>query len=1510
MSLYSRLDRIAADVEKLNRQVTAVANAPQSQRTSVEGGSIDFNDSDGNLKAIIGMQDDGGYTTNVVSGPTPPTPANFTVEVDYGKIVVHWDGSFGDALVAPTDWARAEVYAQEGQFVTPSRELARGSMVAASGGEVTVGVLKGQWTVCMAGWSQAGIMSPMSAPVTVDVPGYGDLVQETLDEAQELIDEAKAALEAGQADLAEKITDAESALASLQSTLDNLDETTLPALRSDLDAAEGRLSSAEGQITDAFGRIVDAEDTLGQVPGKIDNAKDAAINTAASDATQKAIDALADARLYADQQDALTLSAAEQAAQDKADAAQAAAEAKAADAQQTADDALAAINAGESMWLDPGFETSNGPFESLRAESVRSGEQAYQGAWSMKISTDGDSGNQYPGEVFANVTPGRVYRLSAAVRSDDSLPFTSWVHEYDGATLVGSAPFLEIATSPGGWFLGNVIRTIPQGVNRVRFIPMIPGNANTATGKALYLDNFKLTDITSGYEQYQEALQAATDAQRAAGEAKAIAEAAVGAAEGGNTNFYSSSEPSGVGSLTGDLWYQVNATGGTLGLWYWDGSNWRKQTFNNEVFGDISANKITFGTMHGDRIQAGSLTIGATAGLGDELDSKETPAQAQARADAAQAAAEASAASDATQKANSAKSDAITAAASDATAKANNAAASAVSTAAANANAQYGETKSLVSGWRRTGTTKIDGGTIATGTVYADSIISGLSQNMVPDPGFVNEEINAARMSRAYAAGADISIQGGVITFDATGGVTDNPNVSLVATSDLYAWAAYPGMRVVARVSARVEGSARFRMNIRYRERSGATRYVMMSPGDHRPSGAWQDYTSSFTLPQEATGYSIVVQAMNDIKGILYVRSPFASATVGTTIIEPGAVTTDRLAANVLEVGNLKAGTAAIAEAVVQKIAASTASIQQADVKNLFVTGTSSLSDVVAERIASETAKFIQLEVGNLVAGTGTMDTATVNKLFSDVVVASMAQAQEFIGENAILTGAVTAPKITASEELWAKIAEFVKIRAEHIESDAIDGMVITGATIRSAATGARTLMSASGFEAYDNTGKRTFFASASTGNVSMTGELYTGEPGSERVVLDNSLWNSVEVVDPDTNQVYYTGGSGVRVGVNSSSGVDIYHATRTVSDGRFLDSAIIRGPGGRTSTRYGMLGAGGGNPASNYVISSVSDNSGVLAAHVNSTVGGSGDFTRKTEIGGYDSSGRFRAGVAASGGGAFAVSYAHDAGGVEGASLVANGTDHRASVIGRDSSGGVGAQVVSYGSIGRTVISGTSINPFVVSYSGSSSNWYSEFRKGSESWGMIGCPGALGSNEFGIMSDAGKSLRLQDWNGANIQVTTSGSERRIISTTISESTYSGSANMYVSGGGGLGRIGSSLRYKTDVEDADDAPTVLDVQPKTWVDRSEKKLWDQAQTERERIGEGPLPKTFQEAEDPRRYYGAIAEEVHDLGLTHLVGYDEYGRPDTLNYDRFAIALIPEVRKLRDRITELERLTNE
>lgn len=208
MSLYQRLDRIAKRMDELETQVRAVGNQPQAQRTSVEGGSIDFNDADGNLKAIVGQQFDGGTTVFVVNGPKPPTPSAPVVEVTYGTIKVRWDGAFVDGEIAPTDFSRVQVYAKAGGFVTALLENAKGAIVSAAGDEVTLGVEKGQWTVCLAAWSQAGKISYMSAPVTVEVPGYGDIVLEKIDAAKTQIENAAKILLDAETTLGEKLDDA------------------------------------------------------------------------------------------------------------------------------------------------------------------------------------------------------------------------------------------------------------------------------------------------------------------------------------------------------------------------------------------------------------------------------------------------------------------------------------------------------------------------------------------------------------------------------------------------------------------------------------------------------------------------------------------------------------------------------------------------------------------------------------------------------------------------------------------------------------------------------------------------------------------------------------------------------------------------------------------------------------------------------------------------------------------------------------------------------------------------------------------------------------------------------------------------------------------------------------------------------------------------------------------------------------------------------------------------------
>src|SRR5699024_2324701 len=154
----------------------------------------------------------------------------------------------------------------------------------------------------------------------------------------------------------------------------------------------------------------------------------------------------------------------------------------------------------------------------------------------------------------------------------------------------------------------------------------------------------------------------------------------------------------------------------------------------------------------------------------------------------------------------------------------------------------------------------LSGARLQVGTMYADSIVSGLSQNIVPDPGFANAAISAKRLSSANTYGASLSIANGELVVDTSAGITASPNISLAATNDLYAWGAYPGMPVVARVSARVDGVGTLRINIRYKTRDGSTSYVVMPPSVHPLTADWTTYVSSYTLPQEAVGFSIVLQ--------------------------------------------------------------------------------------------------------------------------------------------------------------------------------------------------------------------------------------------------------------------------------------------------------------------------------------------------------------------------------------------------------------------------------------------------------------------------------------------------------------------------------------------------------------------------------------------------------------------------------------------------------------------------
>ena len=109
-------------------------------------------------------------------------------------------------------------------------------------------------------------------------------------------------------------------------------------------------------------------------------------------------------------------------------------------------------------------------------------------------------------------------------------------------------------------------------------------------------------------------------------------------------------------------------------------------------------------------------------------------------------------------------------------------------------------------------------------------------------------------------------------------------------------------------------------------------------------------------------------------------------------------------------------------------------------------------------------------------------------------------------------------------------------------------------------------------------------------------------------------------------------------------------------------------------------------------------------------------------------------------------------------------------------------------------------------------------------------------------------------------------------------------ANVYLNPNNGLmARMTSSRRYKRNIADwSADPEAVLALQPRTWQ------------------ASNPL-----EGDDPEAWFvGFVAEEVHELGLTELVEYDEEGEPDALHYATFSVAQQAVLRKHEEEIADL------
>jgi hypothetical protein len=120
--------------------------------------------------------------------------------------------------------------------------------------------------------------------------------------------------------------------------------------------------------------------------------------------------------------------------------------------------------------------------------------------------------------------------------------------------------------------------------------------------------------------------------------------------------------------------------------------------------------------------------------------------------------------------------------------------------------------------------------------------------------------------------------------------------------------------------------------------------------------------------------------------------------------------------------------------------------------------------------------------------------------------------------------------------------------------------------------------------------------------------------------------------------------------------------------------------------------------------------------------------------------------------------------------------------------------------------------------------------------------------------------------------------------------TTGSSANAYINSSTGLiARSTSSLKYKVDVEpQMIPLESILALEPKSYFDKGE-------------------ADANGSTEGLHRILGVIAEEVANIPVLGdlLMNRNQEGNPDSINYDRIAVALLPLLKDLNNRVTKLE-----
>ena len=239
---------------------------------------------------------------------------------------------------------------------------------------------------------------------------------------------------------------------------------------------------------------------------------------------------------------------------------------------------------------------------------------------------------------------------------------------------------------------------------------------------------------------------------------------------------------------------------------------------------------------------------------------------------------------------------------------------------------------------------------------------------------------------------------------------------------------------------------------------------IVYSPKGWRWEEAGDDYSKTISKLTAATMESAVRRIRTSMGEVSYIRGtadtlpPFSGRSVGDTCRVQDAQTLDIVAEWRWD------------GATWERMRVTSEQISNLDVGKLTA-GSASIAEVTARKIASDVGRFLEITTDQLtVTGNASFVNATAHHVWTEIITAGAGEFEQ------IKAGMLAANSVSAS----------------NIQGGAIDGQVITGATIQTERNNQRGIkIDSTGIRAYTSNGRGTSFeVDAATGRVKVLGEV------------------------------------------------------------------------------------------------------------------------------------------------------------------------------------------------------------------------------------------------------------------------------------------------------------------------------------------------------------------------------------------------------------------------------------